>query len=117
MSRTKTSLIVAAILVALFALGFRVEHPHSGFKTALGSASSSAVITKKSDQYGVGDKVVAVSASKELSPLLGQVTSVSGTDYSITNGVFLETVEGKKVNGKMIVVLPFIGYLFNLIGL
>ena len=117
MSRTKTTLITVLVLVALFALGFRVEHPHSGFKTALGSASSSVVITKKGDLYGVGDKVVAASASKELSPLLGQVTAVTGNGYSITNGVFLETVEGKNINGKMIVVLPFIGYLLNLVGL
>jgi len=117
MTRWKNSLIVVAVLVVLFALGFRVEHPHSGFKTAVGSASSSIVIVKKSDAYGVGDKVVADSASKELSPVLGQVTAVNGSTYSVTNGLFLESVEGPKINGKMIVVLPFIGYLFNVVGL
>lgn len=117
MSRYRTPLIVFASFALLFALGFRVEHPHSGFKTVVGSASSSLVITQKSATYSVGQKVVASSASKELSPILGQVTAVNGTTYSITNGTFLESVEAKNINGKMIVVLPFIGYLFNIVGL
>lgn len=117
MSRYRTPLIILASLVLLFALGFRIEHPHSGFKTVVGSASSSLVITQKSESYSVGQKVVASSASKDLSPILGQVTAVSGTTYSITNGTFLESVDAEKINGKMIVVLPFLGYFFNIIGL
>ena len=117
MARLKNPLIALAILVVLYALGFRIEHPHSGFKTAVGSASSSIVLVQKSDSYGVGQKVVASSASKELSPVLGQVTAVTESTYSITNGVFLESIEAKNINGKMIVVLPFIGYLFNIVGL
>ena len=117
MLRSKKTLIALAALVILYLLGFRIEHPHSGFKTALGSASSSIVLTQKSDSYGVGQKVVAASQSKELSPVLGQVTAVNGNSYSVTNGVFLETVEGKNISGKMIVVLPFFGYLLNVVGL
>ena len=117
MERFKKPLIVVAILVVLYALGFRIEHPKSGFKTAVGSASSSIVLVQKADNYGVGQKIVGASASKELSPVLGQVTAVSGTTYSVTNGVFLESIEAKNINGKMIVVLPFLGYLLNIIGL
>ena len=117
MARFKVPAIVVAIVVALLALGFRFEHPASGFKTALGSPSSSVVITKKADAYSVGDKVVVKSASKELSPLLGQVTAVTDGSYSITNGVFLETINSENVKGKMIVVLPFLGYLLGVVGL
>lgn len=117
MARSKTTLIVIGALVVLYFLGFRIEHPHSGFKTAVGSASSSIVLTHKADSYAIGEKVVASSQSKELSPILGQVTAVNGTSYSVTNGTFLESVEGSKINGKMIVVLPFFGYLFNIVGL
>jgi len=117
MLRSKKTLIAVGALVLLYVLGFRIEHPQSGFKTALGSASSSIVLTQKSDSYGVGQKVVAASQSKELSPVLGQVTAVNGNSYSVTNGVFLETVEGKNISGKMIVVLPFFGYLLNVVGL
>ena len=117
MLRSKKTLIVVAALVLLYVLGFRIEHPHSGFKTALGSASSSIVLTQKSGNYAVGQKVVAASQSKELSPILGQVTAVNGSSYSVTNGVFLESVEGKNISGKMIVVLPFFGSILNLIGL
>jgi len=117
MARFKIPAIIAAVLVVLLALGFRFEHPESGFKTALGSPASSVVITKKADAYSVGDKVVVNSASKELSPLLGQVTAVTEGEYSITNGVFLETISGENVKGKMIVVLPFLGYLLGVVGL
>ena len=116
MARTKNVLIALGLIVVLFVLGFRVEHPHSGFKTAVGSAASSIVVVKHSGAYAVGDKVVAASASKELSPVLGQVSAVNGTSYSIGNGVFLESVDVSKVNGKMVVVIPFLGYLFDLIG-
>jgi len=117
MARFKIPAIITAVLVVLLALGFRFEHPASGFKTALGSPASSVVITKKADAYAVGDKVVVNSASKELSPLLGQVTAVTDGEYSVTNGVFLETISGENVKGKMIVVLPFLGYLLGVVGL
>ena len=117
MLRSKKSLIVLAALVLLYLLGLRIEHPQSGFKTALGSASSSIVLTQKTGNYSAGRKVVAASQSKELSPVLGQVTAVNGTSYSVTNGVFLESVEGKNISGKMIVVLPFFGYLLSAVGL
>lgn len=117
MARFKVPAIVVAALVVLLALGFRFEHPASGFKTALGSPSSSLVITKKADAYTVGDKVIVISASKELSPLLGQVTAITDGQYSVTNGVFLETISSENVKGKMIVVLPFLGYILGVVGL
>ena len=61
--------------------------------------------------------MVVISASKDLSPLLGQVTAVTDGSYSITNGVFLETISGENIKGKMIVVLPFLGYLLGVVGL
>jgi hypothetical protein len=117
MARFKVPAIVVGVLVVALALGFRFEHPASGFKTALGSPQSSLVITKKADVYSVGDKVVVNSASKELSPLLGQITAVTDAQYSVTNGVFLETISGENVKGKMVVVLPFLGYLLGVVGL
>lgn len=117
MARSKTPLIVIAVLVVLFALGFRVQHPHSGFKTALGSASSSLVITRHSSTYGVGEKVIAASSSKELSPFLGSITAVNGTSYAVANGVFNESVDASKISGKMVVVIPFFGYIFGIVGL
>jgi hypothetical protein len=117
MARFKVPVIIVTVIFLLLALGFRIEHPASGFKTALGSPSSSIVITKSSEVYSVGEKVVVNSASKELSPLLGQVTAVTDGQYSVTNGVFLETISSENVKGKMIVVLPFLGYLLGVIGL
>ncbi len=116
MARFKVPAIVVAVLVVLLALGFRFEHPASGFKTALGSPSSSVVITKKADAYAVGDKVVVNSESQELSPLLGQVTAVTDGSYSVTNGVILETISGVNVKGTMIMVLPFLASLLGVVG-
>lgn len=117
MNRKQGFLIVGLVLVLFYVLGFRLAHPQSGFSTAVGSASSSLVVVKKSDSYSVGQKVVAGSASEELSPVLGEITAVTDSVYSVSNGVFLESVEEKRISGRMIVVLPFLGHLFNVVGL
>lgn len=117
MTRKSLSIVLVISVILLYALGFRVSHPQSGLGTSLGSASSSIVIIKESGVYSVGEKVVAQSASAELSPVLGEVTAVADSVYSVSNGVFLESIDGDEVRGRMIFIVPFLGHLFGLIGL
>ena len=65
--------VVALLVVVLGALfGFRVEHPSSGLKNALGSASSGIVVYKKANQFAVGNKIVINTQTPETSPAFGE---------------------------------------------
>ncbi|MEN9412363.1 MAG: hypothetical protein RIQ92_800 [Actinomycetota bacterium] len=112
----KTKLIaLAAILVVLFTLGFRVIHPAGGLESAMGSAKSSVVVYKHSSNYAVGHKVVVEVAGQ------GKQTGIvkSASDGSVdvdTLGAFVR-VKNEDVIGKLVVVVPFFGTLLNIVGL
>lgn len=112
----KTRLIaLAAILVVLFALGFRGVHPENGLSSAMGSAKSSIVIYKPAGEYAVGAKVVVeVSGQGKQSGIVKAATAET-VDVD-TRAAFIR-VNQKDVLGKLIVVIPFFGTLFGLIGL
>jgi hypothetical protein len=116
-TNTKRISAVLGVLALLFVVGIRVGHPHSGLSTALGSASSSLVIYKASNELAVGEKILGASADPKLSPVLGVVAEVGSDFYTVKNGKFLEQVSKKEARGKMIVVIPFLGYLLSVVGL
>ena len=118
MSRTmKRITAVLGVLVLLGLFGVRVGHPNSGLSTALGSASSSLVIYKADKSLETGDKIFGASLDPKLSPVLGEVAEKGADYYTVQNGKFLEKVMKEETRGKMIVVIPFFGYLFNIVGL
>ncbi len=112
----KTKLIaLAAILVVLFTLGFRVIHAAGGLESAMGSGKSSVVVYKHSSNYAVGHKVVVEVAGQ------GKQTGIvkSASDGSVdvdTLGAFVR-VKNEDVIGKLVVVVPFFGTLLNIVGL
>ena len=110
-----TAILGVVILLGLF--GIRVGHPNSGLSTALGSASSSVVIYKANKNLNAGDKIFGASQDPKLSPVLGEVVEKGADYYTVQNGKFLEKVTKEDTRGKMIVVIPFFGYLFNIVGL
>ena len=58
---TKRGIVFALILLAiLFALGLRVDHPKSGLKNALGSASSSIAVYWHHSKISPGEKIVVL---------------------------------------------------------
>ena len=108
---------VLGVLVLLGLFGVRIGHPNSGLSTALGSASSSLVIYKADKSLDTGDKIFGASEDPKLSPVLGEVADKGDDYYTVQNGKFLERVTKEDTRGKMIVVIPFFGYLFNIVGL
>jgi hypothetical protein len=108
---------VLGVLLLLGVFGIRVGHPNSGLSTALGSASSSVVIYKAGKNLEVGDKIFGASLDESLSPVLGEVAEKGNDDYAVQNGKFLERMTKEDTRGKMIVVIPFFGYLLNIVGL
>ena len=106
---------VLAIFGILFAFGLRVAHPQEGLQSAMGSAKSSLVIYKASDEYAVGQKVVVVVANS--GNQLGVVKSASDESVDVDTRVSFVRVKQEDVVGKMIVIIPFFGTLFNFVGL
>jgi hypothetical protein len=110
---------LAAVLILsfiLFLFGFRVVHPQAGLANALGSAQSSLAIVKKADVYKSGDKIVAQAQVGE-SPVLGIIASAEGgsLELILENSVARTTPD--KVSGKLVAVIPFVGYLLSVVGL
>ena len=117
----KRGIVKALIaIVAIFAIGIvtgvGVAHPKDGLSTAMGSAKSSLVIYKKTQEIAAGDRVIS-KVNGEISPIFAVVTSTSGDNVALQfdNG-FVSTTRNDLM-GKMIVVIPFIGTIFGAIGL
>jgi len=106
---------IALIIVVLFSLGIRIEHPQSGLSNSLGSAKSGLVIIKPANQITLGDKLLVTSNTEE-SPVLGMVSGISGNsiDIHLQSG-FIRVVQ-KEVVGKMVLVVPYFGIPLGLFG-
>ena len=112
----KTKLIaLAAIAVVLFALGFRVIHPENGLSSAMGSAKSSVVVYKHSSSYAIGSKVVVEVAGQGKQS--GIVKSATPETVDVDTRVAFVRVKQEDVLGKLIVVIPFFGTIFGIVGL
>jgi hypothetical protein len=112
----KTKLIaLAAIAVLLFTLGFRIVHPENGLQSAMGSAKSSLVVYKHSSDYTIGSKVVVEVAGQGKQS--GIVKSATKDSVDVDTRVAFVRVKQADVLGKLIVVVPFFGTIFGIIGL
>jgi hypothetical protein len=107
--------IVLAIVVALFAFGFRVAHPQSGLNSAMGSAKSSIVLYKHVGQAMPGDKVVIDVAGTGTS--LGIVKSASAGTVDVDSVNAFTRVKQSEVRGKLIAIIPFFGIPLGWVGL
>jgi hypothetical protein len=116
-SAKKISIGVIAVLVILFALGFRVGHPQDGLKNALGSAQSGLVVYKNKPNFTVGSKVLVKLDAPAKSPLLAFVMGNKADTVEIQAGTSVQSVKSTQVYGTLIAVIPFLGTLFGVIGL
>ena len=110
-------LIAILIIVVAFFAGLRIDHPHSGLKKALGSAKASIALYRSTTSFGAGDTVVVNTGDKNLDPALARVSNVSNDGVDIQSGPQIQRVEAQAVKGKLLVIIPFIGSLFSIIGL
>ena len=110
--------IVLLILIVLFALGFRIDHPRYGVGSALGSAKSSLAIYKTGSSPSVGQKVlITVPSWPAASPALGVVRNVQGNNVLVILGNDIRQVTPQQVHGHLLAIIPFFGYLFGAVGL
>ena len=113
----KISIGVIAVLVILFALGFRVGHAQDGLKNALGSAQSGLVVYKNKPSFTVGSKVLVNLEAPAKSPLLAFVMGNKAETVEIQAGTTVQTVKSSQVYGTLIAVIPFLGTILGLVGL
>ena len=110
-------LIAVLILGAGYALGLRFDHPQSGLKNALGSATSSIALYRHNSNYNQGSIVVVNTGDKNLDPALARVSNVSKDGVDIQSGPQIQRVQANNVKGRLLVIIPFIGTLFSAVGL
>ena len=115
---SKRGIVFAAILlVILYALGLRIDHPKSGLKNALGTAESSVAVYWHKSEISVGDKVLVTTNIPGKSPKLALVNNVN-TDYvDIQTDDGFQRVPINNVRGSLVMVFPFIGTILGFVGL
>jgi hypothetical protein len=115
---SKRGIVFAAILlVILFALGLRLDHPKSGLKTALGSANSSIAVYWHKSEISAGDKVLVQTGAPSMDPMLAIVNNVN-TDYvDVQTNTTLQRIPTKNIHGTLVMIFPFIGTLLGFVGL
>lgn len=116
-SAKKLGIGVLAILVILFALGFRVGHPQDGLKNALGSAKSGLVVYKNKPSFTVGSKVLVKLDAPSPSPLLAFVMGNKADTVEIQAGTTVQTVKSDQIYGTLIAVIPFLGSILSVVSL
>jgi hypothetical protein len=109
------AIALMAIFGVILALGVRVGHPKDGLQSAMGSAKSSLVVYKKSGGYEVGEKVLVAVANS--GNQLGIVRAASPEAVDVDTRASFVRVKQEDVVGRMIIIIPFFGTLFNAVGL
>ncbi len=109
--------IALAILVLAFAAGIRIGHPQSGLKNSLGSAQSGLVLYKTGSDFAKDAKVLVDIQEKDKSPVLAFVVAVNKDTYDIQSDASIVRVQKDQAKGKLILMIPFLGSFFGLIGL
>ena len=112
----KTLGALAILTLILFLFGIRIEHPKAGLQNAIGSAQSSLVIVKKVDEIKPGMKIIA-GTNVGKSPVLGIVATNKEGSIELHTGDGIARSTKDKVSGKLLMVIPFLGYPLNVIGL
>ena len=111
----KALALVVVVFIVSTLMGVGVAHPKAGLSTALGSAKSSLVIYRETNEIGAGDRVVA-KVEGELSPIFAVVTSTEGDSIAVQFQGSFFSVKSSDVKGKMIVVVPFFGAIVGIFG-
>ena len=110
---------VATALIIFLIVGpgkFSITHPTMGVKTSLSSAKNALVIVRGADTYAIGDNVVANTEADGSPAVFGTIAATSDTEYVLTeNNLYHSTLKGE-VKGKVVLVMPGLGYLAGLIG-
>ena len=119
-------LIKPASAIALTALGVfllvgpggvRFTLPEGGLRTSMSSAENALVIVRESDDYAIGDSVVAAIQGPDKPHYFASIAAQSDTEFVLTENNLYHTTLREDVKGKVLLVMPGIGYLLHKVGL
>ena len=108
----RPAVILVLVIALLGVFGIRITHPETGLKSALGSAKSTLVVYIKSQKVGVGSRAIVDTGVPHADPNLSYIRGVEATTVDVQSGQILQRIPKKSIKGKMLLVIPFIGYLF-----
>lgn len=110
---------LAGVLIFVGLIGpgqLRVAHPQSGVASSLGSAVHSLIILKQGSSAKVGDAVIADISDPKSSPVLAVVNAVDKNNYLLaTNSEQFQSLS-EKIHGKVLFVIPYLGFFATLIN-
>jgi hypothetical protein len=116
-SARRNTTITVLVLAVLIAFGLRFDHPRGGLANALGPAKTTIAVYLHGHEYKNGDKIIAKSEVKGASPAVVVIVNVGPDFYDVQNEKILERVKKKDVQGKLLAIIPFLGFPFQIIGL
>ena len=99
------------------AIGFRVGHPQSGLRSAVGSAESSIVLYRQTEKLSAGDRVLVDIGDPNLSPATSIIQTIEEDSIVVQAGDLRVSVEPDKVQGKILALVPFVGAILSIFGL
>jgi len=111
---------VASVSVLVFGLimfgplGLRFSHPNFGASTLVGKASNSIYAVLPTDEYKVGMSAVSKVSTTSAGKMLGIISAVEGDTFVISGDNQSYTVRKSELHGRVVAVLPFIGFVANL---
>jgi len=110
-------LVVVLVGALMFSIGFRVGHPNSGLRSAVGSAESSIVLYRQTEKLSAGDRVLVDIGDPLLSPATSIIQSIAENSVVVQAGGITVTVEEDKVKGKILALVPFVGSILSIFGI
>jgi hypothetical protein len=116
LAKSLGSLAAVAAIVGICAgplqMGF--INPSTGLQSKFGSAQNSIVLVKKAAEYDLGARVVANLAESEASPSLSMISGTGAKASLLDTPVGFQPVPAENIYGEVVLVFPYIGWLFNL---
>lgn len=108
---------VVAIYLVLVPAGISFTLPDGGLRTSLSSAANSVVVVKKSSEYVVGDSVVAAIQAPGNPNYFATIAAQSNTEFVLTENNLYHSTLRENVKGKVVLVMPGIGFILHKLGL
>jgi hypothetical protein len=112
-----SAVAILGILLLVGPGGVRFTLPEGGLRTSMSSAQNALVIVKKSSTYQIGDSVVAAVQTESKPDFFASIAAQSDTEYVLTENNLYHTALREDVKGKVLLVMPGIGFILHKLGL
>lgn len=113
--RTWMGVLIAVSVIALGAIAFylsplNISNPTQGIDIGFGPADSAVVITAPVSQIEAGQMLIATTEDDQV--ILGRVAAQSDEEVLLQTSTGYSQVAESDVTGTVVVLVPFLGYIF-----